>query len=129
MELFLNICWSLLVLPAAFALFQRTVARRWLIQVVALVSVLILLFPVISVSDDLQYFRPEIEDAGAAKFQESSVSRQAASHTHLTPFLLAVSTPPPSILELVDLLVAMCQAPGESPSVGTPSSRGPPPAY
>jgi hypothetical protein len=69
MELLLNLFWLLLVLPAfwlwristrARSRQQRRSSRCLLI----LGSVLVLLFPVVSATDDLQAMRPELEEAG-----------------------------------------------------------------
>ena len=70
MELLLNLAWLLLALPA-FWLWRRCApagAERKFnsIQVLlALGGVLVLLFPVISASDDLRAMRAEIEDSSS----------------------------------------------------------------
>jgi len=67
MELFLNLCWFSLLLPAWLLWRQRTSpAIRPLAFVCALGCVLILLFPVISASDDLHAMRPEMEESERA---------------------------------------------------------------
>jgi len=74
MELFLNLCWLSLLLPAWLLWRRRTSstgsgspargsAVRPLIFVCALGCALILLFPVISASDDLHAMRPEMEES------------------------------------------------------------------
>src|SRR5450755_1661641 len=74
MELFLNLCWLSLLLPAILLWRQRVrsdtpsqgLAARPLIFLGALSCALILLFPVISASDDLHAMRPEMEESERA---------------------------------------------------------------
>jgi hypothetical protein len=72
MELSLNLAWLLLGLPA-YWLWRRSaearVARRFssLQALLALGCVLVLLFPVISASDDLHVMRAEMEDSSISK--------------------------------------------------------------
>ncbi len=72
MELLLNLLWVLLALPA-YWLWRREagacLGRRFssLQCLLALVSVLVLLFPVISASDDLHAMRAEMEDSSISK--------------------------------------------------------------
>jgi hypothetical protein len=83
MELLLNLAWVLLALPAYCLWRQDAVARlarRFspLQGLLALACALVLLFPVISASDDLHAMRAEMEDSSSIK---RSV-RQAASDKH-----------------------------------------------
>ena len=72
MELLLNLAWVLLALPA-YGLWRRDagarVARRIspLQCLLALGCVLVLLFPVISASDDLHAMRAEMEESASSK--------------------------------------------------------------
>jgi hypothetical protein len=72
MELLLNLAWMLLALPA-YWMWRRDAevrAARWVSSlqcVVALGCVLVLLFPVISASDDLHAMRAEMEDSSISK--------------------------------------------------------------
>ncbi|HEY6304142.1 MAG TPA: hypothetical protein VIX14_13865 [Terriglobales bacterium] len=75
MELFLNLCWISLLLPA-WLLWQRrngtgspakSPAVCPLVFVCALGGVLILLFPVISATDDLHAMRAEMEESSPGK--------------------------------------------------------------
>ena len=70
MELFLNLCWLSLLLPAFLLWRQRTAvassdrpATRPIVIVCVLGCALILLFPVISATDDLHAMRPEMEES------------------------------------------------------------------
>lgn len=71
MELFLNLAWLLLALPAYWIWRRRPgmhLARVSSLQcLLALACVLVLLFPVISASDDLHAMRAEIEDSVTSK--------------------------------------------------------------
>jgi len=74
MELFLNLCWLSLLLPAFLLWRQRAgsdrarrgLALRPIVFLGALGCALILLFPVISASDDLHAMRPEMEESERA---------------------------------------------------------------
>jgi hypothetical protein len=77
MELFLNLCWLSLLVPACLLWRQRTSstgsgspagspAGRPLVFLWALGCALILLFPVISATDDLHAMRPEMEESERA---------------------------------------------------------------
>ena len=71
MELLLNLAWVLLALPA-YWLWRRAGASRQrgvssLQCVLALACVLVLLFPVISASDDVHAMRAEMEDSPISK--------------------------------------------------------------
>ena len=68
MELLLNIAWMLSALPA-YWLWRRAAARglKLLPCLLALGCVLVLLFPVISATDDLHAMRAEMEDSATSK--------------------------------------------------------------
>jgi hypothetical protein len=70
MELFLNLCWLSLLLPAYLLWRQRTASGRAAVRPLVFLGALgcafILLFPVISVSDDLHAMRPEMEESERA---------------------------------------------------------------
>jgi len=72
MELLLNLVWLTLALPALW-LWRREASRRrsrrfdsWRCLVV-LSSLLMLLFPVVSATDDLHAMRPEVEESSLSK--------------------------------------------------------------
>ena len=81
MELLLNLAWLLLVLPAYGIWRQAAFAKRQkrfnsLQGLLALGCLLVLLFPIISATDDVHAMRAEMEEPGASK---RSV-RQASQH-------------------------------------------------
>lgn len=87
MELLLNIAWLMLSIPAIW-IWMHTPARqkgarllRGLGAIVLLGCVLVLLFPVVSASDDLHAMRPDIEESSPGK----RVVRQAAAHNSQVP--------------------------------------------
>jgi hypothetical protein len=66
MELFLNLCWLSLLVPGVLLWRQRrvsTAACGSLAFICVLGCALILLFPVISATDDLHAMRPEMEES------------------------------------------------------------------
>jgi hypothetical protein len=67
MELLLNLAWLLLALPAYWLWRRGTRAFSSLQCLLALGCVLVLLFPVISASDDLHAMRAEMEDSSISK--------------------------------------------------------------
>lgn len=104
MELFLNLCWLALLLPA-FLLWRRRIVltgpntrlrgyeRRPLIFVGALGCALILLFPVISATDDLHAMRPEMEESERAFRSTNRCSGAVTALTHVLPTALPSSAP------------------------------------
>jgi len=72
MELFLNLAWVLLALPAYWLWRSARSVRRQahfnsLQCLLALASVLVLLFPVVSATDDLLAMRTEMEESAPGK--------------------------------------------------------------
>jgi hypothetical protein len=71
MELLLNLTWLLLALPAYWLWRRGATARRRRFSslecLLALGCALVLLFPVISATDDLHVMRAEMEDSAASK--------------------------------------------------------------
>jgi hypothetical protein len=71
MELFLNLCWLSLLLPAWLLWRSRPSAKSspqvgLPIFFLSVLAALVLLFPVISASDDLHAMRPEMEESERA---------------------------------------------------------------
>jgi hypothetical protein len=111
MELLLNLAWVLLALPA-YWLWQRGAAARLARRVsslqclLTLGCVLVLLFPVISASDDLHAMRAEMEESSTSKRTvRQAVSDKSSAWTNRMqspPALKAKATP--LALEEVGLL-------------------------
>ena len=99
MELFLNLCWLSLLLPAWLLWRQRISSRDSinpgrsqagspLVFVCALGCALILLFPVISASDDLHAMRPEMEESKRASRHSSHCGCTSHALAHASPSIL-----------------------------------------
>lgn len=82
MELFLNLAWVLLALPAywLWRSARRVGCERHFSSLqclLVLASVLVLLFPIVSASDDLQAMRTEMEESATGKrtFRQAPTER------------------------------------------------------
>jgi len=94
MELLLNLAWLLLALPAYWLWRDsRTTASRFRPShsLLALGCMLIVLFPVVSATDDLSAMRPEMEESSNSKraICESHSDRTAAGKCHAQPAVTA----------------------------------------
>lgn len=104
MELLLNLAWLLLALPA-YWLWRRGAASRLARRVsslqclLALACALVLLFPVISASDDLHAMRAEMEDSSINK----RTVRQAGSDRN-SGWLNRLQGPPADVVSAVRLV-------------------------
>ena len=97
MELLLNLAWLLLVLPAYGVWRQGAVAKRpnrfnSLQGLLALGCLLVLLFPIISATDDVHAMRAEMEEPGASKRSVRQASQDKfsvkVSRLHNSPAIL-----------------------------------------
>jgi len=104
MELLLNLAWMLLALPA-YWLWRRDAGPRSargvnsLQCLLALGCVLVLLFPVISASDDLHAMRAEMEDSSISK----RTVRQAGSERN-SAWVNRLQGPPAAMTSAVRLV-------------------------
>ncbi len=91
MELFLNLCWLSLLLPACLLWRKRfcsispggrakSSATHPLIFLCVLGCVIVLLFPVISASDDLHAMRAEMEESSPSKRSVCQAAGASVSH-------------------------------------------------
>jgi hypothetical protein len=140
MELFLNLCWLSLLLPA-FLLWRQGVgsggrargsASRSLVFVCVLGCALILLFPVISASDDLHAMRPEMEESESACRSATRCAGIPHALTHLVQAILPrmasataefeqIGTTAP-FLERAPLVLFSAVPASRAPPVGLPAS-------
>jgi len=147
MELFLNLCWLSLLLPAYLLWRQRgstDVASRAagrvsrgsavapLVFLCALACAILLLFPVISASDDLHAMRAEMEEFSLGKRSVSHAATDSASVSHSRPHNLTAvvtTTPLPKLksLDRLELLAASLSTP-VAPSF-IRASRAPPSSH
>jgi hypothetical protein len=97
MELLLNLAWLLLALPAYAIWRQAAVAKRQnrfhsLQGLLALGCLLVLLFPIVSATDDLHAMRAEMEEPGVSKRSVRQASQDKfsvkVSRLHNSPAIL-----------------------------------------
>jgi hypothetical protein len=130
MELFLNLCWLSLLLPGYLLWRQRTSSHRpaapSLIFLCALGCALILLFPVISVTDDLHVVRPEMEESerGIRRAGNSACTPHALAHSS-RPTLPSFASPTPEFEQLGTALSFTPQSLSTF-SASAPAGRAPP---
>ena len=112
MELLLNLAWLLLAVPAYWLWRGSRIvgARRYfsaLQCLLALGCLLVILFPVISATDDLCAMRAEIEESPASKrgIRQAGNDKPSAWHSHLQtlPALLGAFKSPALNLEWGEL--------------------------
>lgn len=100
MELLLNLAWLLLAVPA-YSLWRHSrgpIAGRKLSALqclLALACVLVILFPVVSATDDLRAMRAEMEESPASKrsISRSSTGERSLNWKWQTPPALHSATP------------------------------------
>lgn len=98
MELLLNLLWLLLALPACW-LWQRSAAARGVRRVsslqclLALGCAVVLLFPVISATDDLHAMRSEMEESSSSKrtVRQAGSDKSCSAHRLQSPPAILVS--------------------------------------
>jgi hypothetical protein len=136
MELFLNLCWLSLLVPAYLLWRQRRAAAAEgrgkgsaHTFVCALGCAFVLLFPVISASDDLHAMRAEMEESSPGKRSVSQAAGEKGSAWHngwqTLPATVAATASrgfvPENRLEVSSFVVAVSAAPRI-----VHGSRGPP---
>jgi hypothetical protein len=130
MELFLNLAWLLLALPAFLLWRERsTAAGRFtsLQCLLALGCVLVILFPVVSATDDLRAMRAEMEESPIGKHTccHKSSEKISANKGHSQPALTAsplfCTTNYVAPYSLATFSIMLAPAP-----VSTPTGRAPP---
>ena len=139
MELFLNLCWLSLLLPA-YLLWRRRASSTGsgnragalvaspFVFVCVLGCAFVLLFPVISASDDLHAMRPEME--------ESERGFRHPGHCACTVHALTYSSQPPlpsstsltPALERIGMVLPFVPQTLRTFSASVPAGRAPPPA-
>jgi hypothetical protein len=136
MELFLNLCWLSLLLPAYFLWRQKSasaassrdkaMAGHPLVFLCALGCAVTLLFPVISATDDLHAMRPEMEESESAVRSANRCATAQFAQTHSAPVILPGLNHVSSDLQQVATVL-----PFQSSTLGfvshpVPSGRAPP---
>jgi hypothetical protein len=133
MELFLNLCWLSLLLPAWLLWRQRTsasgsghLAARPLVFACALGCVLVLLFPMISATDDLHPMRSEMEESKRAFRHPDHCACTIHALTHSAqPVLSSSASLTPAFEQLGTVFPFMLQTLGTF-SAPAPTGRAPP---
>jgi hypothetical protein len=97
MELLLNLAWLLLALPAYWLWRERRAGRKFssLQCLLALGCLLVILFPVVSATDDLRSMRAEMEESPSSKkaFRQASSEKISAARWQSPPALVASTIP------------------------------------
>lgn len=134
MELLLNLIWLLLAVPA-FWLWRHEALparrNRYLTPVryvVVLGFVLLMLFPVISATDDLRAMQPETEESSSARraFRSAENEKEQIIRINTTPALLGVALVTPPAFEFCGLVLnPSIVLPAASP-LDAPTGRSPP---
>jgi hypothetical protein len=112
MELFLNMVWLLLAMPA-YCLWRKArhgpnVSHSSLQYLLALGCALVLLFPVVSATDDLHAMQAEMEESSKRSIRQAASDKSSTgqSRSHASPALAAaVSVLAPSSRTWLELRV------------------------
>lgn len=130
MELFLNLIWLLLVFPALLLLRKRKPCLGSSSALIVLGCCLVLLFPIISLSDDLQAMRSEAVEIGPGKRALAQTGRTASLHSfgvdHARPVSFVRDVDPMAVCGMVE--PQNCRAVLVSFS-NFPSGRAPPSVF
>jgi hypothetical protein len=132
MELFLNLCWLSLLLPAFLLWQERAVfcsperGRRPLIFIATLGCALILLFPVISASDDLHAMRPEMEESERACRDANRCSSCPHALAHSSQGILVSSVSVSPVFEQIGIVLPLISLRIGDFSAPAPAGRAPP---
>jgi hypothetical protein len=132
MELLLNLAWLLLALPA-FWLWRgaRSVPRSRKFSalqcLLALGCMLVILFPVVSATDDLRAMRSEMEESPASKraIRQASLDKASTWKCHSQPALAATASSLIVSDQVWQPLPALASFAPESPAIRH-SGRAPP---
>jgi hypothetical protein len=99
MELLLNLCWILLAIPAFFMLRHGAADSRDLHRFQGLRAALVfgcllmVLFPIISATDDLCAMRPEMEESGSRCVLRDGTGDDGHAFSSTVPVLLLHVSP------------------------------------
>ena len=108
MELLLNLAWLLLALPACWLWRRSLTARaqgsaRSLQCLLALGCMLVLLFPIVSATDDLHAMRAEMEESSPGKrgVSQAAIDRASAGHSrwHNSPAVVVTAVSFEAVVE------------------------------
>jgi hypothetical protein len=136
MELLLNLLWLMLTVPAVWLLrpdptcARSSRCRGGLCPALLLGCILVLLFPVISVTDDLHAMRPEMEESSPSRraIRQSAGDRSQSGSSGLGTFpseIVCLFSFLPSNEACEHILTKPVRLPEEA-QLATCSSRAPP---
>ena len=134
MELTLNLFWLLLIVPALWVWHQaslkgahkRTHSLRCLLIVG---GIMMMLFPVVSATDDLQMMRPEVEETGTGNRQGNSYHGKLSASPDDPASSFAILAAPVRLLLTSRVFALAVQNPFPAPvarSVDANAGRAPP---
>jgi hypothetical protein len=141
MELFLNLCWLSLLLPGYLLWRQRSFsasaigragnstgspASSPLIFLCVLGCALVLLFPVISASDDLHAMRPEMEESERAFRHTGHCASTSHALTHSSPPVVSSFASVTSNFGQTGTVLAFLPQVRETSFSPAPAGRAPP---
>jgi hypothetical protein len=128
MELFLNLCWLALLLPA-YALWRRRISSdrsTSLVFICTLGCVLVLLFPVISASDDLHAIGQAMEESKRSLRYGGHSACTQHSVAHSLQFALPVSASAKASFEQAGTVLSFSPRSLATFFASRPTGRAPP---
>jgi hypothetical protein len=126
LELLLNLCWLLLIAPAfCFWVRKTDRAKPWHLAV-ALACLLVVLFPVISATDDLRAVGQEMEESAPCKGTRASSHLSPNNDSSLFSVLVVAAEQLKLSLETCGLVPPLKASPATSEGTGNCTYRGPP---
>jgi hypothetical protein len=136
MELVLNLCWLSLLLPAYLLWRQRTSSNgsscpagkpvASLVFACVIGCALVLLFPVISASDDLHSMRPEMEESETAFRHAGHCAPATHAVAHCSQLLVTTSVSARPDLAQIGTVASSLLQTHPSFFVPAPAGRAPP---
>lgn len=138
MELALNLVWAILAVASYAVLFRHLITRTEDARrpsrrqcVIALTCVLAILFPVISLTDDLHEIQATAEDASAAAVViKRCVARQSSASARSFHQAFLIFAPFVSAFRQIDFgVLAVPRLPSPSPGLPLPSFGRAPPSF
>jgi hypothetical protein len=133
LELLLNLCWLLLGVPAVWV-WQRARCARPECRVhsrrslLLIACVVLLLFPIISASDDLQAMRPEVEESTSRDAQRHAQGGRHSAQVDCAGILSALpeSAAIPPNMQCIGQVAALVVHARGADTLTVPSGRAPP---
>lgn len=130
MELFLNLCWLALLLPAYLLWRRRVSSEPWtrasFLIVCTLGCALVLLFPVISASDDLHTVGQAIEESERSFRHGGHCSCDVHSINQAWQFVAVTPASLPVVFEQVGRVLSVSPQLSGALISAVPSGRAPP---